>query len=79
MDAKNQQSHARPIKINSFSLHSLSLCLSLFLFLDLRARGVLSKCVLRKSRNTSRQYNPHVAALYKGTQMFNAGSVAAFS
>ncbi len=51
MNAKNQQSHVRPIKINSFSLHSL--CLSLFLFSDWRAQGVLSKCLLRKSRNTS--------------------------
>lgn len=51
MDAKNQQSHVRLIKINSFSLHSLRL--SLFLFLAWRAQGVLSKCFLRKSRNTS--------------------------
>ena len=51
MDAKNQQSLVRLIKINSFTLHSLRLFL--FLFLIWRAQRVLSKCFLRKNRNTS--------------------------
>lgn len=45
MDAKNQQSHVRLIKINSFSLHSLRLSL----FLYWRAKGVFSKCFLRNA------------------------------
>lgn len=40
---KNQQSHVRLVKINSFSLHSLHL----FLFLFRRAQGAFSKCLLR--------------------------------
>lgn len=39
---KNQQSHVRLVKINSFSLHSLRL----FLFLIWRAQGAFSKCFL---------------------------------
>lgn len=38
---KNQQSHVRLVKINSFSLHSL------FVFLFWRAQGAFSKCLLR--------------------------------
>lgn len=45
MNAKNQQSHVRLIKINSFSLHSLRLSL----FLYRRAQGVISKCFLRNA------------------------------
>lgn len=44
-DAKNQQSHVRLIKINSFSLHSLRLSL----FLYWRAQGVFLKCFLRNA------------------------------
>lgn len=40
---KNQQSHVRLVKINSFSLHSLRL----FLFLFWRAQGAFSKCFQR--------------------------------
>lgn len=49
MEAKNQQSHVREIKINSFTLHFLQLCL--FFLLNWRAWRVLSKCVLRKNRD----------------------------
>lgn len=43
-DAKYQQSHVRLIKINSFTLHSLSF----FLLLNYGAEGMLSKCSLKK-------------------------------
>lgn len=66
MDAKNQQSHVRLIKINSFTLHSLRLSL----FLIWRARGVLSKCFLRKKADARLNNNPRSAVLYTGALTF---------
>lgn len=77
MDAKNQQSHVRLIKINSFTLHPLRLSLSLSLS---RLEG--TRCYLSASYEKTETHpnnNPRLAALHMRMQKFGPGSAASLT